>query len=119
LEPGWLEGDYDATLLSRGFLTDLADPGGYLLSDWTCKGSYNMTQYCDPETDKMIKDAVALDDEAARAEAYREVAAKLNDEAASVWLQHEKAVWGTQAGLKGFQPHPLDSYVLTAGLSLG
>ena len=30
LEPGWLEGDYDATLLSRGYLTDLADPGGYL-----------------------------------------------------------------------------------------
>ena len=119
LEPGWLEGDYDATLLSRGYLTDMADPGGYLLSDWTCEGSYNMAQYCDPETDKMIKDAVALEDQAARAEAYREVAAKLNDEAASVWLLHEKAVWGTQAGLKGFQPHPLDSYVLTAGLSLG
>jgi peptide/nickel transport system substrate-binding protein len=119
LEPGWLEGDYDATLLSRGYLTDMADPGGSLLSDWTCKGSYNMAQYCDPETDRMIKEAVALEDEAARAEAYQQIAANLNDEAASIWLQHENAVWGTQAGVKGFQPHPLDAYVLTAGLSLG
>jgi peptide/nickel transport system substrate-binding protein len=117
-ETGWLEGDYDATLLSRGYLVDVADPGGYLTSDWTCEGSYNIAQYCDPETDKMIQDAVALEDPAARAEAYQEIAAKLNDEAASIWLLHENAVWGLQSGLDGFEPHPLDSYVLTAGLSL-
>ena len=119
LEPGWLEGNYDATLLSRGYMTDVADPGGSLLSDWICDGDYNIAHYCDRETEQMIKDAVALEDDAARAEAYREIAAKLQAEAASVWLLHENAVWGTQAGLKGFQPHPLDSYVLTAGLSLG
>jgi hypothetical protein len=67
----------------------------------------------------MIEDALGIEDAAARAEAYREIAAKLQGEAASVWLLHENAVWGTQAGLEGFQPHPLDSYVLTAGLSLG
>jgi peptide/nickel transport system substrate-binding protein len=119
LEPGWLEGDYDATLLSRGYLTDVADPGGSLLSDWTCEGDYNIAQYCDRESEQMIEDALGIEDAAARAEAYREIAAKLQGEAASVWLLHENAVWGTQAGLEGFQPHPLDSYVLTAGLSLG
>jgi peptide/nickel transport system substrate-binding protein len=104
--------------MSRGYLTDVADPGGFLLSDWTCDGTYNIAQYCDRETEQMIKEAVGIQDTAARAEAYREIAAKLNGEAASVWLLHENAVWGTQAGLEGFQPHPLDSYLLTAGLTL-
>ena len=27
--------------------------------------------------------------------------------------------WGVQRSVENFQPHPLDMYVLTAGLSLG
>jgi peptide/nickel transport system substrate-binding protein len=118
LEPDWLEGNFDATLMSRGYMTDVADPGGYLLSDWTCDGGYNIAHYCDPETDQMIQDALAIADTEERNAAYQELATKLQDEAASVWLLHENAVWGTQAGVKGFKPHPLDSYVLTADLSL-
>jgi peptide/nickel transport system substrate-binding protein len=118
MEPGWLEGNYDATLFSRGYLVDVADPGGYLVSDWTCKGGYNLAHYCNPQTDKEIQDAVALQDADKRAEAYRTIAAKLQSEAASVWLVHENAVWGLQKSVKGFEPHPLDEYVLTADLSL-
>jgi peptide/nickel transport system substrate-binding protein len=58
LEPDLLSGNFDATLLSRGYLVDVADPGGYLLSDWTCDGGYNIAHYCDPETDQLIQDAV-------------------------------------------------------------
>ncbi len=119
LEPGWLEGSFDATLLSRGYLVDVADPGGYLRSDWTCEGGYNIAHYCDPETDQQIQDAVAIADAEQRNAAYQELAAKLQEEAASVWLLHEDAVWGLGAGVEGFQPHPLDLYVLTPGLALG
>jgi peptide/nickel transport system substrate-binding protein len=118
LEPGWIEGDYDATLLSRGYLVDVADPGGYLVSDWTCEGSYNIAQYCDYATDQQIQDAVGIEDTDERNAAYQELATKLQDEAASVWLLHENAVWGIQKSVENFQPHPLDMYVLTAGLSL-
>jgi len=118
LEPGWLEGDYDATLLSRGYLVDVADPGGYLVSDWTCEGSYNIAQYCDPDTDQQIQDAVGIEDTDDRNAGYQELATKLQGEAASVWLLHENAVWGIQKSVENFQPHPLDMYVLTAGLSL-
>ena len=47
------------------------------------------------------------------------LAAKLQEQAASVFLVHESAVWGLQADVEGFQPHPLDQYVLTADLAVG
>ena len=119
LEPDMISGDFDASLLSRGYLVDVADPGGYLASDWVCDGGYNLAHYCDPETDKAISDATAIEDTAERNAAYQEIAAKLQEEAASVFLVHEKAVWGLQADVEGFEPHPLDQYVLTADLALG
>jgi len=118
LEPGWLEGKFDATLFSRGYLVDVADPGGYLVSDWTCDGSYNIAHYCDKQTDQMIKDAVATADKDARNQKYGEIAARLQSQAASIFLLHEEATWGLRANITGFKPHPLDYYVLTAGLGL-
>jgi peptide/nickel transport system substrate-binding protein len=119
LEPDALSGDFDAFLLSRGYLVDVADPGGYFLSDWTCDGGYNIARYCDPETDQMIADAVAIEEAAARSDAYAEIAEKLQSEAASVFLVHEHGVYGTKAEVANFEPHPQEYYVLTADLSLG
>ena len=119
LEPDMLSGDFDATLLSRGYLVDVADPGGYLLSDWVCDGGYNIAHYCDPETDQEIKDAVAIEDTEARNAAYAGIAEKLQSEAASIFLVHEHGVYGTLSDVSGFEPHPLELYVLTADLSLG
>jgi peptide/nickel transport system substrate-binding protein len=119
MEPDLLSGNFDAALLSRGYLVDVADPGGYLLSDWTCEGGYNIARYCDPATDQAIQDAALVEDVDTRNEAYGEIAASLQDDAASVWLLHEAAIWGTQADVEGFEPHPLDYYVLTAGLGGG
>jgi peptide/nickel transport system substrate-binding protein len=119
LEPLALAGDFDAYLLSRGYLVDVAEPGGYLVSDWTCDGGYNIAHYCDSETDQMIMDAVAIEDEAARSDAYAEIAEKLQSEAASVFLLHEHGIYGTQADVANFQPHPQEYYVLTADLALG
>jgi len=116
LEPDMLSGDFDAALLSRGYLVDVADPASYLQSDWTCDGGYNIAHYCDPATDEAIKAAATIEDVEGRDEAYREIAASLQEDAASVWLLHEGAVWGTGPDVEGFEPHPLDYYVLTAGL---
>ena len=69
MEPDMLSGDFDAALLSRGYLVDVADPGGYLLSDWACEAGYNIAHYCDPETDQQIKDAVAIEDTDGRSQA--------------------------------------------------
>jgi peptide/nickel transport system substrate-binding protein len=119
VEPDMLSGEFDAALLSRGYLVDVPDPAGFLRSDYTCEGGYNIAHYCDPETDRMIQDASATEDEAARNEQYQQIAEKLQSEATSVFLLHEHAVHGTRAGVANFEPHPLEYYVLTADLSLG
>jgi peptide/nickel transport system substrate-binding protein len=67
----------------------------------------------------MIKSAVATQDQGARNQKYAEIAARLQSQAAGVFLLHEEATWGTRANVKGFKPHPLDYYVLTADLSVG
>jgi peptide/nickel transport system substrate-binding protein len=118
LEPAMLSGDFDATLLSRGYLVYVADPGGYLQSDFTCDGGYNIAHYCDPETDQMIKDAAAIADQTARNQKYAEIAKRLEDQAASVWLLHEQAAWGVQNTVQNFKVHPLDYYVITKDLAL-
>jgi len=118
-EPDFLTGDFDAALLSRGYLVDLGDPSGYLLSDYTCDGSYNIAHYCDPQVDAMINQAAKNVNADARDALYARVAEKLQSDAASVFLVHESGVTGLSADVKGFEMHPLNFYVLTADLSLG
>jgi peptide/nickel transport system substrate-binding protein len=119
LEPDLLAGNFDAALLSRGYLVDIADPAGFLLSDYTCEGGYNLAQYCDPEVDAMIKEAAANEDVDARYAAYAEIAEKLQADAASAFLVHEALLTATQADVENYELHPLAYYVLTPEISLG
>ena len=119
-EPDMLSGEFDAALLSRGYLVDLGDPVGYLSSDWTCEGGYNIAHYCDPEVDSMVEEAATLEDSEARNAIYAQVAEKLQSDPASVFLVHESLVDGPQLGRAGAsRPHPLNFYVLTKDLSVG
>lgn len=118
-EPDLLAGNFDAALLSRGYNVDVADPASYLRSDWTCEGGYNIPHYCDPSTDELIKAATATEDPDARTQQYAEISAKLQEDAASVFLLHEVAVYGSRSDVQNFRPHPLEYYVLTADLTVG
>jgi peptide/nickel transport system substrate-binding protein len=117
-EPDMLSGDFDAALLSRGYLIDLGDPLGFLTSDYTCDGGYNIAHYCDPEVDAMVKEASTTEDSEARNAIYAKVAEKLQGDAASVFLVHESLVTGLRSNVQGFVTHPLNFYVLTKDLSI-
>jgi len=118
-EPDLLSGDFDAALLSRGYLVDLGDPSGYLLSDYSCDGSYNIAHYCDPATDAMIEKAAKTENADSRDKQYAKIAEKLQSDAASVFLVDESLVTGVASDVQGFETHPLNFYVLTADLSIG
>jgi peptide/nickel transport system substrate-binding protein len=118
-EPDMLAGDFDAALLSRGYLIDLADPIGFLTSDYTCDGGYNIAHYCDPEVDAMVKEAATTEDSEARNAIYAQVAEKLQGDPASVFLVHESLVYGLRSDVQGFELSPLNFYVLTKDLSVG
>jgi peptide/nickel transport system substrate-binding protein len=118
-EPDLLSGNFDAVLLSRGYLTDVGDPAGYLSSDFTCDGGYNIAQWCDPETDAAIQEAVATEDSDARYKMYGEIGASLQEQVAQVFLVNNSAQNAVSADVSGYEVHPLGFYGLTNAISVG
>jgi peptide/nickel transport system substrate-binding protein len=118
-EPDLLEGDFDAVLLSRGYLVDVGDPAGYLSSDFTCEGGYNIAHYCDSEADVMIRQASATQDAETRHALYARIGDKLQADAAAVFLVLNSGLSATQPEVKGYEMHPLNFYGLTPELSIG
>jgi len=113
-----MAGNYEGLLLSRNALTDIPDPGGFLTSDYTCGGGFNISRYCDESIDARMAEAVANADPEARYAIYQEVATHLQEQAVSIFLVHEVATYGYLATLQGFQPNPLGHYAITADLTL-
>jgi peptide/nickel transport system substrate-binding protein len=118
-EPDLLAGEFDAVLLSRGYLVDVGDPAGYLESDFTCEGGFNIAHYCNPEIDTMVQEAITNADTEARHAQYAEIGEMLQADAAGVFLVHNTAQNATAAEVEGYQVHPLGFYDLTAEVSLG
>ena len=117
LEPALLGGDYDMTLLSRNQLATIADPGGYLVADYTCDGTYNISQHCDEATDALIDSAVGIMADEDRYAAYAEVAQHIHDEAITIPLVNEVQIGASRSNLQGFADDPLTRYAVTTDLS--
>ncbi|MFI7065788.1 ABC transporter substrate-binding protein [Kribbella sp. NPDC050124] len=118
LEPSLLGGTYDLTLLSRNHLTDIADPIGFLEADYTCKGTFNISHYCDPAFDAKLAEANGEKDPAARYVIYAELAKQLQEQAITVFLVSDKTIAARRAGVQNFVDDPLARYALTPQLSL-
>ncbi|MFD7161446.1 ABC transporter substrate-binding protein [Kribbella sp. NPDC059898] len=118
LEPSLLSGNYDMALLSRNHLTDIADPIGFLESDYTCKGTYNISHYCDPAFDAKLAQANGEKDPAARYVIYAELAKQLQERAITVSLVTETTIAARRSGVQNFVDDPLARYALTPQLSL-
>ncbi|WP_175873087.1 ABC transporter substrate-binding protein [Burkholderia sp. BCC0397] len=118
IEPEMISGTYDMALLSRGYLTDVADPGGFLAADYSCRGSYNMSHYCSKEIDEQISKATFLSDSQARYAIYAQLAKKLFDEAITVYLVNETSADAVSERLKNYKMHPLAYYLMTKDLTV-
>ncbi|HMF69231.1 MAG TPA: ABC transporter substrate-binding protein [Phyllobacterium sp.] len=117
IEPDLLSGNFDMALMSRGYTTDVAEPVGFLNADYTCGGSYNISHYCNEETDKLIKSAYTVAEPDKRYAIYKEAVRKLYEEAVSVFLIHETVFDAYSDKLENYKPHPLNYYVLTKDLA--
>jgi len=118
LEPSLLNGSYDLALLSRNHLTDIADPIGFLEADYTCKGTFNISHYCDPAFDAKLAQANGEKDPAARYAIYSELAKQLQDQAVTTYLVTDKTIAARRAGVQNFVDDPLARFALTPQLSL-
>lgn len=117
LEPDLLAGKFDAMLLSRSHLTDVPDPGAYLVNDYSCKGTYNISHFCDPAVDAKLNAALTLTEASQRFPIYAEVASQLQKDAVTVFLIREQQRDGIGTAVAGFRTHPLGHYILTNRLA--
>lgn len=117
LEPALLAGNYQALLLSRSHLTDVPDPGAFLTADYACKGTFNLSHFCQPAIDAKLDQALAEPDPEKRFAAYAEVAAALQRDAVSVFLVREQQRDAVSTAVRGHRTHPMGHYILTRDLA--
>ena len=118
LEPDLMAGDFDMFLMSRGYLTDVADPIGFLTADYSCGGGFNLSQFCDSALDDKIDAAVATEDTQARHALYREIGGELHSRAVTVYVVHQQRNDGMAARVRNYRVHPDGHYLFTPDLAL-
>jgi peptide/nickel transport system substrate-binding protein len=118
LEPDMLSGNYDMALVSRNYEFYDPDPLSFLFSDYTCKGTYNISQFCDPKVDALVKRAQAIVDSAKRYVVYAQIAKMLQTNAVDVFLYNPLEIEARSKALKGFSIYTTEEYYLTPQLRL-
>jgi peptide/nickel transport system substrate-binding protein len=117
LEADMLSGNYDMALTSRGYLFDSPDPHSFLTSDYTCKGTYNISAYCNPQVDNELGSAAGTTDDAQRYALYAKVSETLRTDAVNVFLYHTVQSDVHSKDLNGFTVYLNTEYYLTKDLT--
>ncbi|MEV7634892.1 ABC transporter substrate-binding protein [Pseudarthrobacter enclensis] len=113
-EPDVLAGNYDMILSQRNRLIDIADPIGFLTADYTCKGTYNLSHFCNAEYDQVIAEAARTSNTEDRYKLYAKAGEILDREAVNLWLVNEQATDAVRSNVLNYVQDPLARYVLTA-----
>ncbi|MEV5262498.1 ABC transporter substrate-binding protein [Streptomyces anulatus] len=120
MEADALAGKYDAFIQARNTLLDTADPVSYLASDFTCDGSFNITQLCATPVDTAVDKAAALADTDARHRAEMTAEAAILGSDALVPLVHERFVQGyDDTRVRGVALDPMERTLITADTHVG
>ena len=101
LESDMLAGKFDAAVTSRNIMLDTGDPVSVLASDYTCDGTYNLSQLCDKNVDRLVAAAQAEPDTGRRQDAAMKAEAAILGTDAVIPLVHLKAVLGIAKSVQG------------------
>ncbi|MET7644669.1 ABC transporter substrate-binding protein [Streptomyces sp. NPDC005426] len=120
LEADALAGAYDAFIQARNTLLDTADPVSYLASDFTCDGSFNISQLCDKHVDAVVNKAAGTAGTDARHTAAATAEAAVLGTDALVPLLHERFVQGyDDSRVHGVSLDPMERTLITADTHAG
>ena len=119
IESDALAGAFDAFILSRATVIDSGDPVAYLTSDFSCAGTFNISQFCDPEVDALIKAASEATPGVERREAIMLAEAAILSRYAAIALLHERVIQGEAAGMVAIDRDPRERTLITNKSSLG
>jgi peptide/nickel transport system substrate-binding protein len=108
-------GDFEAFLVGW---SGRSDPDGNIYSFASCKGGQNDGRYCDAEVDRLLDEARAVPDTAARLAIYRKVAALyLERDRGRIYLWHRKNLFAHAARLQGLRLVP-DGLIRPQGIRI-
>lgn len=118
LESDLLDGTYDVVLGTRSYGLDTGDPISYLSTDWTCAGSYNLSQLCDPGIDQAIAEGARADPKQRKRDAVR-IADRVVGTDAVLPLAHERTRIATAPEVRGVAEDNFDRRLVTADTRSG
>lgn len=96
IESAILAGDFDVVLGNRSYGLGAADPVSFLMSDYGCDGSYNLSQYCNADIDAELQSASEIADLDERYTKAAEISAKIVADNAVIPIAHENSVISTK-----------------------
>lgn len=114
IEADALAGRFDAFILSRATVLDSGDPVAYMYSDFSCKGSFNISQFCDADVDAALTKAAAIPAGAERRAAIAAAEALILAKDAAVPLLHERVIQGESAKIRNVERDPRERALITS-----
>ncbi|GAM66460.1 oligopeptide ABC transporter [Vibrio sp. JCM 19236] len=106
IENDALAGKFDAFILSRATVLDSGDPVAYMQSDFSCKGSFNLGQFCSESVDKALEHADLQQLGEPRQKAIIEAEKAILDDYAAIPLLHERVIQGESLRVENAQRDP-------------
>ncbi|ADX74695.1 ABC-type dipeptide transport system, periplasmic component [Pseudarthrobacter phenanthrenivorans Sphe3] len=114
IEADALAGKFDAFILSRATVLDSGDPVAYLYSDFSCAGSFNISQFCDPAVDAALEKAAGVPAGPGRRAAIAAAESLILARDAAIPLLHERVIQGEAAGVAGVERDPRERALITS-----
>lgn len=113
IEADMLGGNFDLFILSRATVLDSGDPVSYMVSDFGCEGSFNISQLCDPAVDAALAAAAAIEPGPARNKAIIAAEAAILATGAAVPMLHERVIQGEAESVSGAERDPRERRLVT------
>lgn len=82
------------------------DPDGNIHQFVTCKGGLNDGRYCNPEVDRILNEARAINDDEKRKALYDSAQAILQDELPIIYSYYQPWPFAVAKKVEGFKPYP-------------
>lgn len=118
IEGDMLAGAFDAVILGRNTALDTGDPVAFMSSDFTCDGSYNLTQLCEESIDEAIDNAGSLPAGEGRQKAIIEAESAILHTDAVIPLVFERVIQGESARISDLVRDPFQRRLITPDTSI-
>jgi peptide/nickel transport system substrate-binding protein len=118
IEADALAGKFDAFILSRATVLDSGDPVAYLYSDFSCAGSFNISQFCDPGVDEALAKAAGVPAGPERRAAIAGAESLILARDVAIPLLHERVIQGESGRVRDVERDPRERALITGKTGL-